>query len=411
MKNLLLLLGLLSISVVGCEPEKLSVEPNIVHVDHKAGAATIKIESNISWKIDVSETWLTVNPISGSDDESVSLTYTAHNEFASRDAIITIKGGNSLESSVLVTQDAAIGFQISWEQKAEIPTERNFLSPNACNVNNKIYVIGGSSSEGVVLDVVEAYDPASDSWETKAPLNKARWGYISEVVGGKIYVMGGCLTTFGDAITDMEIYDPVADTWTLAGKMPTARLGFGSCVVDDRIYVMGGRVADPGGAFLASMDMYDTSSGEWTSLSPMPSPKAYFSSTAVDHTIYAVSGVNKGGGGATASVFIYDIAADSWSEGPNLNKGRWGIASTRLDTLVVCAGGYTSPTSSPKATVEIIYTNNDLIIETTPLEHGISVSSMCEFNGKIYVFGGAVIPPPAYGASSFVQEGTFILPE
>lgn len=411
MRKLLVLGTLLSISMIGCEQEKLSAEPDFLQVDHQAGTTTFKIKSNISWTIDVSADWLSVEPVSGSDDASVSLTYSRNSGFTQRDAIIAVTGGYSEEFYVLVKQNATPASQFSWNQMADIPTERNFLSHNACIVNNEIFIIGGASSEGVVLDVVEAYDPASDSWETKAPLNKARWGYIAEVVNGRIYVMGGCLETFGEAITDMEVYDPVADTWSSAGNMPAARLGFGSCVVDDKIYVMGGRIADPGGDFLASVDRYDPSTGEWTPLSPMPSVKGYFSATAIGHTIYAIGGAEQGGGGATASVFTYDVAGDSWSEGPSLNEGRWGIASTRLDSLVICAGGYTSPTSSPKATVEMIYIKNDVILETTPLAHGISVSSICEFNGKIYVFGGAVIPPPVYGASNFVQQGTLIIPE
>lgn len=410
MKKLLLLIGLISIVIVGCEDDRITVDPDLIQADHKAGSTTLSIKSNISWTIEVTASWLAVEPGNGSEDASISLSYAENKAFTPRDAIVSIKGGNSEELSVLVTQGAAPGFEISWEQMADMPTERSFSSPNACIINNNIYVIGGVFN-GEPTNAVEAYDPSLNSWVSKAPLNQARWGHIAEVVDGKIYVMGGCFTTLGEPTNDMQVYDPLSDTWSSAGRMPIARLAFGSCVVNEQIYVMGGRAAEPGGEFYASSEKYDPSTGEWISLSPMPDVKGYFSATAIDQTIYAISGVNKGGGSAAASIFTYNIPDDTWSEELKLNEGRWGIVSCRVDSLIICAGGYTSPTGSPKTTVEIIYTNTDVILETTRMIHGTAIGSICQFDGKIFVFGGANVAVPKYGQSNQVQVGTFILPE
>ena len=100
---------------------------------------------------------------SGNDDALVSLIYSGNTEFTSRNAVVTIKGGNSGQSIVTVTQDAAKGYEINWEQKADMPTARNFTSPNACLIDGIIYMMGGGSGDGGVQDVVEAYDPISDT--------------------------------------------------------------------------------------------------------------------------------------------------------------------------------------------------------------------------------------------------------
>ena len=44
----------------------------------------------------------------------------------------------------------------------------------AVAVNNKICVIGGFGSTGVMLATVEEYDPAADAWSTRAAMPSAR---------------------------------------------------------------------------------------------------------------------------------------------------------------------------------------------------------------------------------------------
>jgi hypothetical protein len=49
-----------------------------------------------------------------------------------------------------------------------MPTAR-WLGASAV-VNNLVYAIGGRSSANVSLSVVEAYNPATDTWSTMAPM-------------------------------------------------------------------------------------------------------------------------------------------------------------------------------------------------------------------------------------------------
>ena len=89
-------------------------------------------------------------------------------------------------------------------------------------------------------------DPATDAWTKKYPLIAQRRGYLSDVVGDKIYVLGDCTSFTGDASSSIEIYDRVSDKWKSGGNTQTARLGFGSWIINGKIYVLRGNISpDP----------------------------------------------------------------------------------------------------------------------------------------------------------------------
>jgi N-acetylneuraminic acid mutarotase len=102
-------------------------------------------------------------------------------------------------------------------------------------VNGIIYVIGGYN--GAVLSTNEAYDPATNTWTTKASMPTARDALTSSVVNGIIYVIGGYN---GAYLSTNEAYDPATNTWTTKASMPTARRWLTSSVVNGIIYVIGG---------------------------------------------------------------------------------------------------------------------------------------------------------------------------
>ena len=52
-----------------------------------------------------------------------------------------------------------------WEKLADIPTSRSYSS--ACEVNGKIYVIGGSATDKSCMNVVEVYDPKTNTWDNE----------------------------------------------------------------------------------------------------------------------------------------------------------------------------------------------------------------------------------------------------
>ena len=70
-----------------------------------------------------------------------------------------------------------------------MPTARTGVT--AVTLNDAIYVMGGLDANGKVLDVVEIYDPASNTWQNGPNLRTARYNSASVVFEGRIYLMGG----------------------------------------------------------------------------------------------------------------------------------------------------------------------------------------------------------------------------
>jgi hypothetical protein len=131
-----------------------------------------------------------------------------------------------------------------WKRLADIPTPR--MAPAGAAVDGIIYVIGGETGgwwEGPLTGVMEAYDPATDTWTAKAPMPTARFHFDVAVVDSKIYAVAGWPNLGGGEggpTQVVEIYDPATDTWT-AGVELEERFGNHACAaVDGVIYTTGG---------------------------------------------------------------------------------------------------------------------------------------------------------------------------
>lgn len=134
-----------------------------------------------------------------------------------------------------------------WKRIPDAPTARN--SAAAAVIDNKIYVVGGrqmvaqpnGGQRPVNVATLEVYDPATERWETRAPMPLAQGGLAAAAHGGKLVAFGGEQfvperKVFGEA----WVYDPASDRWSALPPMPTPRHGHGAAVVGNRVYLMGG---------------------------------------------------------------------------------------------------------------------------------------------------------------------------
>jgi hypothetical protein len=87
------------------------------------------------------------------------------------------------------------------------------------------------------VTTVQAYDPATNSWVSKAPLLTAERDLAAAVIGGSLYAVGGFDYVHAGAV---EVYDPATDTWTAKGDIPTYANAFGAAAVGSTIYSIGG---------------------------------------------------------------------------------------------------------------------------------------------------------------------------
>ncbi|HEV2978040.1 MAG TPA: kelch repeat-containing protein [Casimicrobiaceae bacterium] len=136
----------------------------------------------------------------------------------------------------------------TWRARSPLPTPCNHMGSEA--LNGKIYVIGGRLSGAFIIglpgniNLVQAYDPAADSWVTKTPMPTARSGLNTASLNGIIYAAGGEVQDdkYLAAYRAFEAYDPASDTWW---QLPSMLLPRHECImaaVGNRIHVAGGTV-------------------------------------------------------------------------------------------------------------------------------------------------------------------------
>jgi N-acetylneuraminic acid mutarotase len=209
----------------------------------------------------------------------------------------------------------------TWKALAPLPEKRG--SAIAEEIGGQIYVIGGAIPEPGTKEVAirpsraarsvgtnEAYDPETNKWMTRSPMPTARNHAFAGAVNGKIYVIGGRLTspfiTVASNLDVVEEYDPVTNTWDGSGArtpMPTARSGGGWATYNGKIYVAGGEIQTRQllGAFRA-LEAYDPATNSWSILQSMPIPRHGVATAVVNGKIHFVSGHVTSGGAPDANV-------------------------------------------------------------------------------------------------------------
>jgi N-acetylneuraminic acid mutarotase len=117
------------------------------------------------------------------------------------------------------------------------PAPNYHIGPGGVVLDGKFYVVGGHEPSGS-WDKLDVYDPATNSWNTLAPMPTPRWGSTVGVINGKLYVAGGLSDV--EVFDTLEVYDPATNTWSTETPMPTARHNSPGGVIGSKFYVAGG---------------------------------------------------------------------------------------------------------------------------------------------------------------------------
>ena len=254
----------------------------------------------------------------------------------------------------------------TWTFKAPMPTSRSAFGITV--FQNKIYCIGGyyliNNNQGHAGEVNEVYDPASDTWQTKAPMPTPELNIRANVVDGKVYVIGG-----NNNGTINQVYDPIDDSWTTKASIPTAVNSYASAVVGNKIYVSTSKLTQ----------IYDAKNDCWSLGAPAPSP-----------VILATAGATTGIStperiyvfGASADLPFwqlttkgfttqsYDPKTDSWTVCASMPTGRYDVGIVVVDDLLYVIGGYSTQFSSKGFNPNPTYVYSTLNQQYIPIGYG-----------------------------------------
>ena len=235
-----------------------------------------------------------------------------------------------------------------WTAGTPMPTAR-FLIPKL-TIGNKIYAIGGNKTSLAAGQKVEVYDVSTDEWSSVADLPTSRVYPAGCVLDSQIYVMGGWSLDMisGPDIYGLDImerYDPATDTWDTCAPMPTGRFAFTACALNGKIYAIGGSkpMSEDFGAY-ATVEEFDPNTDQWTTKNSMNHPRFELTCTVIGDKIWAMYGFPNGSGFPVYPHYeVYDPSNDTWTPHEGSDElhpdGSAAIHAISADRLYIL-GGY-----------------------------------------------------------------------
>lgn len=295
-----------------------------------------------------------------------------------------------------------------WTTLEPMPTPRTELG--VAVVDGKIYAIGGYngsyySEYGSYLGTNEMYDPATDTWTTKASMHKPRSNFAIAVIDTKIFVFFGMLSEYQPTST-FEIYDTITDTWEIKKCGLYTGSDMSAEVVNGSIYLVGGLVSPwPPSALLGIIQSYDFAESLETE-AEIPNPVFAHGSAFVGGKIYIMGGRNFGLNIDPDYILqsydltqIYEIKTGTWSYGNEIPQPMYGVSV-----------GVTSGVLAPKRIhllkddIHYVYDpENDFWTNSTPMLTPRSGAGVAVVNDLLYVIGG-------YGSRKYRTENEVYTP-
>jgi N-acetylneuraminic acid mutarotase len=151
------------------------------------------------------------------------------------------------------------------------------------------------SNKHIVIGDVDEYDPATNQWRSRTPMPTPRNHFIAGEVGGKIYAINGRIgavfVVAADVTDVIEEYDPTTDTWLLVGRAPTSRSDVGGGVYNGKIYITGGEYQDTKRKMTFwAFEAYDPSTKTWQILPHVMVARHGFAAAMMDNELHIVGG-------------------------------------------------------------------------------------------------------------------------
>lgn len=210
------------------------------------------------------------------------------------DGIMYVLGGGTGQYPTDAIMNAYDPVKNAWIAKPPMPSPRSGYAVGIAK--RTLYVVGGWGAAGPT-GLTEAYHPDANRWRTVVvPMPSPRVNLAVGVVNGILFAVGGvcCNPGHGNRIHDtVEAYDPTSNTWTTKARMPTLRNAPVSAVVDQILYVAGGYGGPEGEVPTNTIEAYDPIRDAWTTKPPLPGNRNFLALVEVKGILYAIGSVSR----------------------------------------------------------------------------------------------------------------------
>ncbi len=234
----------------------------------------------------------------------------------------------------------------TWSTATPLPTARSEVA--VATLGTTIYVIGGYAAAGphpTALDasgrvdvdqpLVQAYDTATRTWSTRAPLPRGLNHIGVAGYGERVYAFGGFTRQNRDAVADASVYDPAGDRWSPLAPLPAPLGSISVAVLDGKIHLVGGRDAHSVTTHL----VFDPATGTYAAAAPIPIGRDHMGLVAYGGKLYAIAGRIDDFNHNTSYVDVYDPAANRWTSGAPMPSQRSGMAVALYHDRILAIGG------------------------------------------------------------------------
>ncbi|MCY9591131.1 hypothetical protein PC41400_26990 [Paenibacillus chitinolyticus] len=274
---------------------------------------------------------------------------------------------------------------------ADLPSDLAGVSASGVLNGSSLLVTGGQyNRNNSFAKNSYTFSPSTQTWSTYAPALNLAYHTQSEMKDGRVIVTGGdaFLNGTGFVYNNLtRIYNPYTNAWTQASNLPKNMLGNSqSTLPDGRIVSVGGAdsIFSPStSALYNNTYIYDPAANTWTEKAPLPiGIYGAAQSTLPDGRILLTGG--QSGYVYSFSAYIYDPATDIWTKAANLPYQYSDLfyrhaQVTLPNGKVLVMGNYNFYLYDP--------VSNTWIYDT-PSVKGMQNAKMTVIGSNVYVIGG-----------------------
>ena len=175
----------------------------------------------------------------------------------------------------------------TWTRKANMPEATAYGAQGV--INGILYVY----AHAIRTNRFWRYNPATDKWTSASRPVYGHAGGAAGVIGGRFYLAGGEDLALGQAepyTGVLEMYNPATNTWTTKASMPNARSFVASAVLDQKLFVAGGNQGGHPGSPVKYFNVYDPATNSWATRAPLPLARSHAAGAAANGQFFVMGG-------------------------------------------------------------------------------------------------------------------------